>query len=57
MYQSEDDIAVLNKDDPISEHTLIPHCKGRTIFFSATEEPPEGVFLKNEKIYAKWNDE
>ena len=57
MHQSDDDIAVLNKDDPISEHALIPHCKGRMIFFSATEKLPEGAFLKNENIYAKWNDE
>jgi UDP-N-acetylmuramoylalanine--D-glutamate ligase len=57
MHQSGDDIAVLNKDDPISEHALIPHCKGRMVFFSGTEEVAEGAFLKNDKIYAKWNDE
>jgi UDP-N-acetylmuramoylalanine--D-glutamate ligase len=57
MHQSNDDIAVLNKDDPMSERALIPHCKGRIVFFSATEELTEGVFLQNGTIYAKWNDE
>ena len=57
MHQSNDDIAVLNKDDPITERELIPHCKGRMVFFSAIEELAEGVFLRNGTIYAKWNDE
>ena len=57
IHQSTDDLAVLNKDDPMSESALIPHCKGSIVFFSTTDELTEGVFLKDGKICARWNHE
>jgi len=47
--QSENDITILNYDNPITREMKPP---GKVVFFSAKEVLPDGVYIKDGYIYA-----
>ncbi len=49
-YQSADDYAILNHDNPISAESC-GSTKGKALFFSRIEELEEGAFLSGDDIY------
>jgi len=51
-YQTADDWAILNKDDPITSQ-FIDRCKGSVLLFSRKEEV-EGAFIRGEKVFIYW---
>lgn len=52
-FQSEDDFAILNYDDPITRD-LAKHCRAKVIFFSRTGQPEDdAAFLRNERVYVR----
>lgn len=53
--QTEEDFLILNYDNPYCVD-MKNRAKCKTVFFSTKEELSEGVFLKGENIYIKFNN-
>lgn len=47
--QTEDDIAILNADDP-TVMSLAPEIRGRKVFFSRKQNLPDGVFVTDDAV-------
>lgn len=53
--QDENDIAVLNDDDPICRG-MISNVKSKVALFSRLHEVEQGAFVKNGQVTIRWND-
>ncbi|MFQ5885705.1 MAG: UDP-N-acetylmuramoyl-L-alanine--D-glutamate ligase [Anaerolineae bacterium] len=51
-YQTADDWAILNKDDPLTSQ-FIDRCKGGVLLFSR-KEVVEGAFIRGDKVFIHW---
>lgn len=52
--QNENDIALINMDDPLSEG-LTEGLKAHTVYFSRKKEPEQGAFVRNGRIMLRLN--
>lgn len=53
LNQTEEDFCILNYDDPICKK-MSQKTKAKVIYFSRTHMIEEGVYVKDQEIYAKW---
>ncbi|MGQ0604648.1 MAG: Mur ligase family protein, partial [Anaerolineales bacterium] len=56
-HQSPADWAVLNFDDEVIRRRFEPLCRGQVMPFSQRADLPQGVFIRDGHIVARWNDE
>jgi UDP-N-acetylmuramoylalanine--D-glutamate ligase len=56
LNQKEGDIAILNADDIVC-HEIIQELPFKKVLFSRKRELNEGIFLRNQKIVSRLNDE